>query len=462
MREHTMTPKQHPITPKVAGVCSTLCLVAALIGGCTGSKVRGPRTQSPQRVAINDFVNPNAETNTAQSDQSDQTDINSTLISEPEETTPRDDGITLSSSPANRKNQPYRPQGDDLARNTASNESSSIVSSDHLAGSTDRNSTTKLSLLDAKVGDVNGKPIFTNSFFEPIDDRLIAEAGRLSPANWRRSAGTIIANRLDGIIADELLRAEALASLTPNQRVGLQAFLGKFRNNLLSQNLGSSQLASRRLQQEQGQTLDEALKQKEVDTLVQLTLIKEINRRVNVSWRDIKQRYERDIDEFSPPPTAVFRVIRAFKDDKEKISEIQKQLDNGTDFLKVAAGPLNNFNTDADGLHEVQIEESYETTKFFGPDILNEATQKLHVGEAIGPIELGSSVYWIKLMNMKQESISLYDAQRKILIDLTAERKQEAYEQYLKGLNERARVSSRDEVLLRLLQIAEERYGPKS
>lgn len=317
-----------------------------------------------------------------------------------------------------------------------------------------------LQLLDAKVGDVNGKPVFTSSFFAPIEDRLLAEAQRLRPNEWRASAGHIIAQRLDGIIADELLRAEALAALTPTQRVGLQAFLSNFRNNLLSENLGSSQLASRRIQEREGITLDEALRQKEVDTLVQLTLIREINRRVNVSWRDIKQRYERDIDKYAPPPSVVLRVVRAFKDDEAVVTQIEERLANGDSFAEIASSELNNFNRDTQGLQKTQISKSFEETSFFGAEVLNEATHKLSEGDFAGPIELGSSVYWIKYEATEQENVSLYDAQLGIQRDLTYERREAAKEQYFERLQERARVSTRDDVLVRLFEIAEERYAP--
>ncbi len=407
-----------------------------LLVGCAGSKVKGPRTDNPERITHNDFIDPNASDD-AQSRQQIQTSM------PPESPAIREvstgDGITLTAV------QPSQPRTTDLPTMTSQSDPSG-----------------SLALLDAKVGDVNGKPIFTNSFFASIEDRLIAEASRLPQRQWRQSAGKTIAGRLDGIIADELLRAEALTALTPTQRVGLQAFLGNFRNNLLSENLGSSQLASRRLQEQQGKTLDEALRQKEIDTLVQLTLIQEVNRRVNVSWRDIKQRYERDIEVYSPPPTAVLRVIRAKQDDGTKRIDIQAQLDAGTSFLKIAAGALNNYNTDTDGMLTVPIEDTYQTTEFFGPaDVLNTAAQSLAIGEFAGPVELGSSVYWIKLMDIKQESISLYDAQLKIQQELTFERRKEARDNYLEKLMERARVSSRDDVLMRLLEIAEQRYGPK-
>ncbi len=443
-----MQTNRKPIMTNSLNICTSIACASIVMTGCTKSKIAAPRTAEPQQVTLEDFIDDSPEQNDIQhavTETQSQQDADSALpriITQDQPATPADtDGITLSSS---------------QLKNDAT-----IADSSSPPGNTYQPTQSPTELLDAKVGDVNGKPIFTSSFFAPIEDRLIAEAARQSPNNWRQSTGQIIANRLDGIIADELLRAEALAALSPTQRVGLQAFLGNFRNELLSKNLGSSQLARQRIQREQGQTLDQALQQKEIDTLVQLTLIREVNRRVNVSWRDIKQRYERDIKEFSPPPTAMFRVIRAFASETETVNEIQSQLDAGTDFLKIAAGPLNNYNTDTDGFHTTVIEDTYETTAFFGPDVLNEPAQKLAIGESVGPIELGSSIYWIKLMDIQQESISLYDAQLQIQRELTFERRAEAQKEYLGRLMERARVSSRDEVLMRLLQIAEERYGPK-
>ncbi|MEX0876968.1 MAG: hypothetical protein WD114_05875 [Phycisphaerales bacterium] len=446
--------------PHAAYAIALLCAVSIGLGACASAKVSTPRTQDPQRLSHADFVDRNAETDAS--------------IPTAPEPSPDAGGSVLTGAPAEAADGVDRTEpevasssaatpiaNDDGITLSASSERASAPEDSAAPANRPASPTNGLRLLDAKVGDVNGKPIFTNSFFEPIEDRLIAEAERLPINEWRESVARIIAARLDGIIADELLRAEAMAALTPNQRVGLQAFMGNFRENLLSENLGSSQLATRRLLEQQGITLDEALRQKEIDTLVQLTLIKEINRGVNVSWRDIKLRYEQDIDEFSPPPTAVLRVIRAFKDDTETIEQITTQLSDGEDFVKIAAGPLNNYNTDAHGMHTALISDTFETTEFFGPAVLNEATSTLSIGESVGPVELGSSVYWIKLMDIQQESVSLYDAQLKIQRDLTFERREEAKNQYFQRLQERARVSTRDEVLLRLFGIAEERYAPR-
>lgn len=439
-----MTRITAPTTPVLLLAMTALGSAAILSSGCSKSKASGPRTSDPQRLSTSDFVGEEAT-------QSDRP-------SPPEQ---------VSSAPTSRQSTqratPRLPSTESvtLSRETSTPRPVEIANPTLNADADPMRQPSTLQLLDAKIGDVNGKPIFTSSFFAPIEDRLLAEAQRLSLNDWRASAGRIIAQRLDGIIADELLRAEALANLTPTQRVGLQAFLSNFRNNLLSENLGSTKLAERRLLEQDGVTLDEALRQKEVDTLVQLTLIREINRRVNVSWRDIRQRYERDIDRFAPPPSAILRVIRAFKDDQETVVEITQRLENGEDFVSVAVSDLNNYSSETDGVLRKQLEGGFEETEFFGRDELNEAVYQLTIGEFVGPVELGSSYYWILYEETEQEVVSLYDAQLSIQRELTFERREQARNQYLARLQERARVSSRDQVLIRLFEIADERYAPE-
>lgn len=318
-----------------------------------------------------------------------------------------------------------------------------------------------LALLEAKVGDINGKPIYISSFFETIEDRLVAEAARLKGNEWRREAAKIVAGRLDGLIADELLRAEALAALTPQQRQGLRSFLTTFRQDLLTENLGSAQLANRRLQETSGQTLDQALQEKETDTLIRLTLFQEINRRVNVSWRDIQQRYERDIADYNPPPTASFRLIRVATADAAAMADVTGRLASGEAFEAVATAESNTFRRDDGGLVLAQFEGEFAEGEFFQSPALNEKARVLSAGEVVGPFDLGDYTGWLKLEAIEQESISLYDAQLRINQELTLERRGLEQQRYLGKLIERARVSNRDEILLRLLGVAEERYGPK-
>jgi len=416
----------------------TLCrglplILAGVLGvglaGCGGNKVTGNRHHAQStEIQIGDFRgDPNAPVVPIEPVAVEQSDAN------PESHQTTEDVVMT------HRTEP----GDDAPRN--------II----------RSGDGGLEFLDAKVGDISGHPIYVSSFFEPIADRLIASGKQNDLGKWRDEAIDVVRNRLDGIIYDELLRAETIAALTPQQRVGLQSFLKDFRSNLLSENLGSKELANRRILQEQGITLDEALRQKELDTLVGLTLYQEINRGINISWRDIKQRYERDIDRFMPPPTVVLQVIRVLEPEGELVDSITARLNSGESFAEFASSDLNTFNNDTKGTLETVLQEDFGTTKFFAPEPLNEAVWGLSEGEWVGPVSLGNANFWILYAERRQESKSLYEAQLHISRELMQERRETGRAEFLIDLMERARVSSREEILLRLLYIAEQQYGPK-
>lgn len=321
---------------------------------------------------------------------------------------------------------------------------------------------TGLELVDAKVGDINGRPIFASTFFEPIEARLIAEAARLDRNAWLKlAAEDVIVPRLDGLIADELLRAEALAALSPAQRQGLRSFLVGFRRDLLSENMGSEQLARRRLEEGSGQSLDDTLRAKETDTLIRLALAQQINRRINVSWRDIRQRYERDQNIYNPPPTARFRMIRVPTARAEDVARINERLAAGEPFEMVAQDPANSYEREQGGLYERTFTGEFSNGEFFGAPALNERARTLSAGQSSGAFEVGSSTTWLWLDGITQTSVSLYDAQLRINQELTLERRRREQQLYMNRLIERARMSTRDEMLMRLLAIAEERYGPR-
>ncbi len=319
-----------------------------------------------------------------------------------------------------------------------------------------------LELVDAKVGDINGRPIFASSFFEPIEARLIAEAARLDRNAWiKLAAEDVIVPRLDGLIADELLRAEALSALSPAQRQGLRSFLVGFRRDLLSENMGSEQLARRRLEEGTGQSLDDTLRAKETDTLIRLALAQQINRRINVSWRDIRQRYERDQHIYNPPPTARFRMIRVPTARAEDVARINERLAAGEPFEVVATDPANGYEREQGGLYERAFTGEFSQAEFFGAAALNERARALSPGESSGAFQVGNSTTWLYLDDITRTGISLYDAQLRINQELTLERRRREQQLYMNRLIERARMSTRDEMLLRLLAIAEERYGPR-
>lgn len=317
-------------------------------------------------------------------------------------------------------------------------------------------------VVEAKVGDINGRPIYARAFFAPDADRLIANAQDMSMEEWRRETERLIAVNLRGELRDELLQAETLAKLTIQQRQGLRAWLEQIRSNLISQNRGSAALANRRLQEQAGSSLEQTVSRREQRELVRQTLIEEVVRRINISWRDIQQRYERDADLYDPPPMAHFRLIRLPSAQTEDVRRIDIELASGTPFEELANGPLNRFNPDAGGAYMNSFEEGeYGQRRFFGLEELNRAAWRLQPGQWAGPITSGSSTYWILLESVEKKLIPLYEAQLEIFSKLRMERIDEESARYVDRLIERARVNNEAEIRRKLLDFAIEAYGPK-
>jgi hypothetical protein len=319
--------------------------------------------------------------------------------------------------------------------------------------------------IDAKIGDISGKPIYVSSFFAPIEERLVALAQTNTSQAWQREMQGIVKQRLDDIVFDELLRAETLATLTPEQRTGIQAFMEQFRESLLSEHGGSARYADRRIQEQQGISLDDAVRQKELDTLVGLTLQTEINDRVNVTWRDIKNRYERDYERFNPPATVRVRVIRVLEGEGALVDSVTARLEAGESFESIARSDVNTFNRDTGGELERVVDGSFGETSFIAYNEVNEAIwgmgEDAEPGTWVGPVGVGGTqTYWVEYVGSAAESRSLYEAQLTIFKEITQERLAEERSSYLETLMKRARVSSYNEVLARLFYLAYHLYGP--
>ena len=317
-------------------------------------------------------------------------------------------------------------------------------------------------LLDAKVGDINGRPVFVSEFLGPIEGRLRAEAQRLDRESWMREAARIIQQEMRALITDELLKAEALSKLSVEQKAGLRRFLDDVRKNLVSQNRGSQQLAEERLRREEGLSQEEFLRQREDRTLVRFTLQEEIQDRINVSWRDIVQRYARDDSKYNPNPTARYYILRVDADDEEARQSVGTALAGGSSFADIASSEVNTWTLDPGGLREVSVPGALAEIELFAVPELNEPAALLTEGQTTEPIEFGSSVVWIHLDALERTGTSLYDAQLAISQEIRNERTAQELERYIDRLLGRASVSDVEAMLMRLLRIAADRYGPEA
>lgn len=316
-------------------------------------------------------------------------------------------------------------------------------------------------LVDAMVGQINGRPVFASEFFGPMDARLRAESRTARPAEWVRSAQQQIRAALFEKMRDELLLAEFQASLNAQQRLGVLAFVETLRSNLVSENFGSEELAKRRLMEEEGVTIEQKIEAQRDRELIRAQIMKVLNSRAYVPWREVVLAYERDINEYTPPAKATLRMIRVPAADVEAASRVQEALAAGEPFADVASRE-SSFNSSSGGLYEVTIKEAdFTKATIFGDETLNTRARALTVGQVDGPFESGSNTTWLKLESVdRPPTKTLYDEQLAIHSELRSRRLQEEEQKYFEQLIERASMSNLDEMERRLMQIAVDRYFP--
>ncbi len=315
-------------------------------------------------------------------------------------------------------------------------------------------------LIEAKLGDVNGRPIYADRFLEPLSGRLIAEARRMGRAEWMRFAAALIARDMRLILEDELLRAEALNELTPEMKAGLFGWVQSLRDDLISESYGSASLAAQSLAEDRGLSEEEYLREQEEQLLVRRALNDALFDRVQVSWRDIRQRYERERAQNRELPTARFRLLRVAG--PQDAAEVARRLGEGESFESIASSSINVSGASSGGLQVIEFRWPYEDASFFGLDSLNALAQGLETGEYGGPIEIGSTPAWLYLEEINDPARSLYEAQLDILDELRNERFITERDRYMQRLQSRVNMESLIDLQMRLLEIAAERYGPEA
>lgn len=311
--------------------------------------------------------------------------------------------------------------------------------------------------VDAVVGQINGRPVFASEFFAPMDARLRADAARLSPAQWREQTVLLIRDAVGERMREELILAEFQAQLTPETKQGLLAFVEQLRQDIVAQNLGSESLAGRRLEETEGLTLDEKVKQERDRQIILAQLRRAVADRVYVAWREVELAYEREYDLYNPAKVARVRMIQV--DGEEEVAAVRAALADNVPFAEIAR-EHSGFRPEEGGLWTMEIApEGYAKTRIFAPDALNDVAVSLEPGEISEPFEWSGSTVWLMLEAIEQPpGQSLYDVQLEILNRLKNARLAEEQSEYFYRLLGRASVTDFNEMVIRLFEIAESRY----
>jgi hypothetical protein len=318
-----------------------------------------------------------------------------------------------------------------------------------------------VALVDVKVGDINGRPVYANTFLDDMADQLKAETSRMKHEEWLRFTKDKIEEKLSREIRDELLRAEAIGNFTPEQKQGFFSFMRSVQQRIESQNMGSRAAAEDRLESTEGMSLDRYMKKREQEELIGFQLHEKIEKRVSVPWRDIRQEYDRYYDSFNPPPRAKFRLVQVPTDKPDDVKAVEQALASGTSLATIAADKkLNRYKPESGGVEERDVKGDRATASLFGNDALNAAARTVKPGEVAGPFAMGESTAWLLLESVVDRGRSLYDAQMDIESVLKRRRTNEATDRYIQHLRERANISSTQEMTKQLLTVADGRFWP--
>lgn len=325
-------------------------------------------------------------------------------------------------------------------------------------------------LVDAKIGEVNGKPIFASTFFdvgsptqEPLGRRLAARAKEAGRQAWMEFAAREIVNRLDEIIRPELLRAEALSNLPVEKQQGLFAWVQNLQEEARRQSGGSQEAFKRKLAEED-LTPEQMLRMRQESALIYLELQQKVERRLNVTARDISQAYNgRFFDRYHHPPRYQFRLIMTPKDATEDVARVEQALAGGTPFEDVATLKANRYKRDDDpakaGLEVREVADPKAMGELFASPVLNNAAAGLGAGGTSPRLDVGTSWAWLHLSGIIDPPDE-YAAQLPIEDELLRERRRVAEARYLERLAGRASVTSIPQMREQLLKIAMERYLP--
>ena len=191
--------------------------------------------------------------------------------------------------------------------------------------------------VDALVGQVNGRPVFADEFFGPIEDQLRQIAANPDRVAGREQFVRTIRGYFKQTVDSELIVAEAESQLSPEQQQGVLAWLKSMQEATIAERGGSRAAAEASLQAEEDKTLDEFMQQRREVSLALRLLNQRIEPRAIVSWREVEQAYQRDAKIYNPPSQVrIGRIKLDAVADAAKIERVRTLVKEGKKFSEIA------------------------------------------------------------------------------------------------------------------------------
>jgi len=312
--------------------------------------------------------------------------------------------------------------------------------------------------VEGLLGQVNGRPIFADEFFELIEDQLRQAAANPDRGVGREQFIRIVRAAFVRTVESELVVAEAESQLTAEQQQGLLAWLRTIQEETIAERGGSRSAAEASLAAEEDKSLDEFMQQRRDVAIAGRLLNQKLEPRTIVSWREVQQAYERDRKIYNPPPQ--IRIGRIRFDSKAEIDKIERMkllVSQGKTFPELVRA----FDVPKDGVWQT----SDLTAEGIGGLPLNDSVKSrlkdLKPGEVSQPLEQTDLTSWFSVVSIDTPvSRSIYDREVQLAIEgqLRAVRKSIERQRYIATLRSRWVNDDIAEIEQRLVDFALERY----
>jgi hypothetical protein len=318
-------------------------------------------------------------------------------------------------------------------------------------------------VVESVIGQVSGRPIFVDEFLDPVADQLRQEGERLPQTEFIEQARRIIHDRLMDVVLNELFLAEAEAALTPQQKMGLLAFLKDFQEKTIAERGGTTFGAQQKIAQEEEMTLEEFQEVQKSEVLIKNLLYERIQPRVIVSWRDIEREYERRRGEFNPPAQVTIQRLRLdSQTQKDLIEQVKGELAAGKNFTSVIeqldlSGSVAPLGQGALAMGPGGLAEIPDISADYKPALAKISPEP---GQTTEAIELSGRTVWLHIEKVEQPGAkSIYDVQEQLVGQLRARREFEERQKYINSLFEKGIYEEIDVMLRNALAVAVLRYS---
>ena len=313
-------------------------------------------------------------------------------------------------------------------------------------------------IVDSLVGHVNGRPIFADEFLKPVEDHLLRVCEQTSGIERERAILAIVRDWLQEVVLNELILAEAEASLSEQEKMGLFAMLDRAYDEEIRRGGGTRSGAETRRRRE-GDGLEQYLgKQKDI-VLIDRIRQSKIEPNVVVTWRDIEREYRRNYDQFNPAATVTLARIRLNTETQAQlIADTTQRVNAGESFEQLAeelgfqdGGLWETFEMGPGGITDIEVH-----------DVMTRALDGLAEGDTSPPFQLGSGTLWLYVVSLdRPPSRSIYDPaiQLGLRRSIRARRGQIEWQRYIESLLEKGIHDDLDAMGSRLFKIAMVRYA---